>query len=154
MISGKISDLKRYYPVNPAFEFISKFLDEYQAQPKESGEYEILPGRLKAIVATNELDDADTKNFEAHRKYADVQVIVKGTERIDWAYLGNCGAMVSEEYSKGGDIAFYEDPEFSSAVTLYEGEFMVMFPEDAHKPCVKPCENAQPATKIVFKVLL
>ncbi len=154
MISGKMTDFNRYYSVDPSFEAAHKFYNEFVAEPKESGEYVIIPDKLKAIVSTNDLGDADTKNFEAHRAYADIQVIVKGTERIDWADLDTCGAVVSEEYSKGGDIAFYEDPEFVSEVTLYEGGFMVMFPEDAHKPCVKPCENAAPATKIVFKVKL
>ncbi len=154
MISGKISDLKRYYPLHPAFEFVSKFMEEYQAEPKDNGEYEILPGRLKAIIATNEMGDAETKKFEAHKKYADVQVIVKGTERIDWADLENCTDMVSEEYSTGGDIAFYNDPEFVSKVILDEGEFMIMFPEDAHKPCVKAGDTADTVKKIVFKVLL
>lgn len=155
MISGKIADLKRYYPLHPAFEFVDKFLQEYMADPKPDGSYEILPGRLTAGIATNEMADAQTKDFEAHKKFADVQVIMKGTERIDWADLDTCTEMVSEEYSKGGDIAFYKDPEFVSKVILDEGEFMIMFPEDAHKPCVKPTADAsQPVTKIVFKVLL
>ena len=154
MITGKMSDFNRYYSIDPAFEAAHKFYEEYKTQPKEIGEYVLIPDKLKAIVSLNELGDACTKNFEAHRAYADIQVVVKGAERIDWADLDTCGAVVSEEFSKGGDIAFYEDPEFPSAVTLYEDCFMIMFPEDAHKPCVKPCENAQPSTKIIFKVKL
>ena len=154
MISGKISDLKRYFSVHPAFEFVGKFMDEYMAEPKADGGYEILPGRLKANISTYETGAAETKKFEAHRKYADVQVIVKGAERIDWADIDSCTDMVSEEYSTGGDIAFYNDPEYVSQVRLNAGEFMVMFPEDAHKPCVNAGEEAQTVTKIVFKVLL
>lgn len=154
MISGKISDLKRYYSVHPAFEFVGKFMEEYMAEPKDDGSYEILPGRLKANISTYETGKAETKKFEAHKKYADVQVVVKGTERIDWADVDSCTDMVSEEYSTVGDIAFYNDPAYVSEVRLGAGEFMVMFPEDAHKPCINAGAESQTVTKIVFKVLL
>lgn len=42
----------------------------------------------------------------------------------------------SEEYSKGGDIAFYSGDEHMR-VTLSAGEFLILFPGDAHKPCIR-----------------
>ncbi len=154
MISGKISDLKRYFSVHPAMEFIDRFMQEYLAEPKPDGSYEIIPGRLKAGISSYETAAAEGKKLEAHKAFADVQVIVKGTERIDWADLSKCTDMVSEEYSKGGDIAFYSDPEYVSSVVLETGMFMVMFPEDAHKPCVMAGDKPEAVTKIVFKILL
>ncbi len=154
MVSGKIADLKRYYSLHPAMEFIDKFMQEYMAEPKPDGGYEIIPGRLKATVSSYETGKAEEKRFEAHKKFADVQVIVKGAERIDWADLSVCTDMLSEEYSKGGDIAFYAEPKFLSKVTLKTAMFMVMFPEDAHKPCVMAGNTPEAVTKIVFKVLL
>ncbi len=154
MISGKIADLKRYYSVHPAMEFIDKFMQEYTADPKPDGGCDIIPGRLKASISSYETGKAEEKLFEAHKKFADVQVVVKGNERIDWADLSVCTDTVSEEYSKGGDIAFYADPKYLSSVTLETGMFMMMFPEDAHKPCVMAGEAPEAVTKIVFKVLL
>lgn len=42
----------------------------------------------------------------------------------------------SEEYSKGGDIAFYSGDEHMR-VTLSAGEFLILFPGDANKPCIR-----------------
>ncbi len=154
MISGKIEDLKRYFSLHPTMEFVDKFLAEYSAEPKPDGGYEIIPGRLNANIQSYKTGSAEEKRFEAHRKFADVQVVVKGNERIDWADLSVCTDVISEEYSKGGDIAFYADPKYLSSVTLETGMFMVMFPEDAHKPCVMAGNEPESVTKIVFKVLL
>ncbi len=154
MIYGKITDLKRYAPLSPAFEAAQKFVEEYMSEPKADGSYELIPGLLTASVATNELGEAGDKLFEAHRAYADIQVVLKGEERIDCADIAGCTDMVSEEFSKGGDIAFYKDPEIVSSLVLGAGMFTVLYPEDAHKPCVKTGEGAQIATKVVFKVKL
>lgn len=73
--------------------------------------------------------------LEAHRKYADLQAVLEGEERIDWVPLGSLREE-SEEYSKGGDIAFYSGGEHMR-VTLSAGEFLILFPGDAHKPCIR-----------------
>lgn len=154
MISGKVSDLKLYFTLNPCLEYVEKFLQEYFAQPKPDGDYEIIPGRLKASIATYETVESSTRNFEAHRQFCDVQVILKGNECIEWADIDSCTEQISEEYSKGGDIAFYAEPALSSSVALSSGMFLVARPEDAHKPCIIASDKSEQVTKVVFKIKL
>ena len=51
MISGKMADFNRYYSIDPSFEAAHKFYEEYKAQPKECGEYVVIPDKLKAILS-------------------------------------------------------------------------------------------------------
>ena len=79
---------------------------------------------LTAICALRRI-----KNTPTFRRF------LEGEERIDWAPLGSLREE-SEEYSKGGDIAFYSGDEHMR-VTLSAGEFLILFPGDAHKPCIR-----------------
>lgn len=154
MIYGKISDMPLYFSCNPQLEAAYNFLTEYMNSPKPDGGYEVEQGVLNVNISTYVPSEAETKRFEAHRKYADIQVVLNGTERIDCANIDACTDMLSEEYSKGGDIAFYADPQYYSKVVLEKGMFLFLMPHDAHKPCIAPDESGAKVTKAVFKVLL
>ncbi|MBQ5824981.1 MAG: YhcH/YjgK/YiaL family protein [Clostridia bacterium] len=154
MIAGKIEDLKIYSSVCPEFENIYSFVKEYFDAPKADGSYELIPDKLSANIATYNTGDAATKNLEAHRRYADVQIVLKGAERIDWAHISTCTDEISEEFSKGGDIGFYADPEYVSSMVLDAGTFVYLLPEDAHKPCVNAGADSAEVTKVVFKIKL
>lgn len=154
MIAGKIEDLKTYCSVCPEFENIYDFVKEYFASPKADGSYELIPDKLTANISTYTTGDAATKNLEAHRRYADVQIVLKGAERIDWAHITACTDEISEEFSKGGDIGFYADPEYVSSMVLDAGTFVYLLPEDAHKPCVNAGADSAEVTKVVFKIKL
>ena len=54
-------------------------------------------------------------------------------------------------YSESGDITFYEDPELSGEVLLNAGDYIVLAPEDAHKPRLVAGKK-MPVKKIVIKV--
>lgn len=86
---------------------------------------------------------------EAHRTYADIQVVLEGTERIGVAPLSDMTEEV--EARPEGDIWFYHgDVDY---VTLVPGRFAVLFPQDAHAPCIA-VEKPQQVKKCVFKVKL
>lgn len=154
MITGKIDDLKLYYSVCPEFEKVYEFVKSYFENPKADGSYELIADKLNANIATYNTGAAETKQLEAHRRYADVQIVLKGAERIDWAHISDCKVELSEEFSKGGDIGFYADPEYVSSILLDAGTFVYLLPEDAHKPCVNAGAQSAEVTKVVFKVKL
>ena len=67
---------------------------------------------------------------EAHRKYLDIQYIVKGKEVVGYAPLEACTEEVA--FSEENDIGRYSGP--FSYITINEGICYVAFPEDAHMP--------------------
>lgn len=92
----------------------------------------------------------DENRFETHKKYFDVQYVVEGME-----YCGVCGRQelgaLAVPYDAENDVEFYEEPENCGKVFLNAGDFIVLAPEDAHKPRCAVGEGI-PIKKIVIKV--
>ncbi|MBP5551794.1 MAG: YhcH/YjgK/YiaL family protein [Spirochaetales bacterium] len=92
----------------------------------------------------------DDNRFETHEKYFDVQYVIEGME-----FCGVCKreelGPVAVAYDEENDIEFYEEPAFYGKVFLNAGDFIVLAPEDAHKPrCA--VDKQIPIKKIVIKV--
>jgi len=67
--------------------------------------------------------------WEAHRRYIDLQYLISGTERIGYSQLSK---MTHGEYNPEKDfLALAGSGDF---VTLNAGDFMLLFPEEAHMP--------------------
>ncbi len=126
MIICPWKDIKKYASLLPgieeAFDAVNA-LTEYENKKT----YPLSDGNrfFVAAQATKEPDVA-----EAHRKYLDIQYIVKGKEVVGWADLDACKCVT--EFNEEKDIGMYEgDFEY---ITINEGICYVAFPEDAHMP--------------------
>jgi YhcH/YjgK/YiaL family protein len=73
--------------------------------------------------------------FEAHQRYADVHCIIAGTEEIIVNDLSKVTEI--EAYSKEKDIGFYQG-ESGTVCILKPGDFLVCFPQDAHRVAIAP----------------
>ena len=125
MIICPWKDIKKYAPLLPgieeAFDAVNALTDyEEKTYPLSDG------NRFFVAVGTTKAPDV----AEAHRKYLDIQYIVKGKEVVGWADLADC--KIVGEFNEEKDIGKYEgDFEY---ITIYEGICYVAFPEDAHMP--------------------
>ena len=89
----------------------------------------------------------DNCRFEAHKKYADIQILLSGTERLDYS---TSKGHITESYDENRDVMFAEAKETASVI-LDGTNFVMYFPEELHKPqmCV---DNPEKIKKIVVKV--
>lgn len=87
--------------------------------------------------------------YEAHKKYTDLHYILEGVEGI--ATAAPSALTETSAYVEAKDIMFFEGPE-DGRYYLKPGQFMVCFPEDAHKVAMMK-DNPAPIKKIVFKIL-
>lgn len=86
--------------------------------------------------------------YEAHRNYIDLHYIVRGVERIA---TSDISALTTEvPYSEEKDIGFLTG-EADGYYDLKPGQFMVCFPNDAHKVAIMKDQPA-PIDKVVFKI--
>jgi len=87
--------------------------------------------------------------YETHDHYFDIQFVISGEENFGYEKRENL--QVSEEYNTIKDVTFYHDPEVSGSVILRSGDFIIVAPEDAHKP--KPYVTAPGSVKkVVVKI--
>lgn len=125
MIICPWKDIKKYAPLLPGIE---EAFDAVNAlESFEPATYNLSDGNRFMVMAGTTIAPGAA---EAHRKYLDVQYIVKGQEVMGWADLAAC--KPETEFSEEKDIGMYSG-DFTFH-TIPEGICYVAFPEDAHMP--------------------
>ena len=112
----------------------------------EAGRYEFDGGFF--LVQKGETKPMSEGTFEAHRKYADVQIVLEGSEEIAWADLGDL--KEDGEYNGDNDKAAYTGAE-DNVMMITAGMCYIAFPHDGHK-AVRHTSRQQSYTKIVMKL--
>lgn len=124
------------------------FLRRGELKEMPEGWYELGEG-VRASVQRYVTREAVELSFETHEKFYDVQYVVEGKEFM--GVSGRKGLVAKTEYDAENDITFYEEPELSGRVLLEAGDYIVLGPEDAHKPrCL--AGEATAVVKVVVKV--
>lgn len=125
---------------------VSNFLQEQDVNTIPIGRYDLEDG---CYVNVDEYDTRENYNFEVHRKYIDVHLMVDGEEEIFYAPLSHGSENVA--YDEEKDVAFYIcDNGPHSKIGLVSGEAVVLFPEEIHAPC--NFERKRHNRKLVFKI--
>ena len=156
MIVDTLGHLELYRGLHPGLDRGLEALRRLSGTPPATdGRHELEGEDLFAGVSTYVTGDPAGKPFEAHRKYIDIQAVLTGRELLYWAPLD--GLLPRTGYSEAEDIATFEDPPAGGTcvgVPLAPGAFVVLFPQDAHKPgCVpSPAGGEGTVRKLVIKV--
>ena len=111
------------------------------------GSHPIDGDALFVNIAAYTTGPEETRSWEAHKDYLDIHVLSEGEEYIDLGFLESmtCGA-----YHKDSD---YQEVTGTARarVLMRPGDFLICYPEDAHKPGIAAGEPA-PLKKGIFKV--
>jgi biofilm protein TabA len=134
----------------------------------EKGGWEGLPIRrhpidgdkVFALFSEYETKAPENCRYETHRSYIDIQMLISGREYI--MVRGAAGLPVSTpwtpdiEFLDGGDAVEGEAPKGVITdihrIALVPGIAVVLFPEEAHKPCMRILEKSETVHKVVLKV--
>lgn len=127
MILCPWKDIKRYEAVIPHLQEAVAFLEKLE--DLTPAEYPLPHGVVKIQQGTTHVLD-ETK-LEAHRKYLDIQLVLKGREMFGWADLDTL--TPSTPFSVEKDVGFYTGK--SVPITVDAGYCYVLYPEDGHAPC-------------------
>ena len=129
------------------YRFACSFLQQNDFSALAPGRYEVNDFLYYLIQRYTAKPRAEAA-FEAHRRYADIQYLVSGTEAIGFCPVADLTPLTPFDTEK--DFGKYADPAQYSEVILRGGEFGLFLPRDAHKPSYHP--DGQPAAE-VFKVV-
>jgi YhcH/YjgK/YiaL family protein len=144
MIISGLKDVKFYADLFPkckkGFDFLTTLSDQTPEQ-----KYEIQDG-IWASVFTAAAKDIKNCKLEKHNEYIDIQFVIKGIEVIGMKTDGQFGNAIAD-YDKSKDIIFFDaQPDYS--VKLKEGDFAVIFTDEAHAPE----SSGSPVKKVVVKI--
>ncbi len=99
------------------------------------GRYPIEGSQSYLLIQEMETRPVSVTRHEAHRVYADVQIVLEGNERFGVAPVDPEFLPVEDKY-EASDIAFYDVPANESFVDVSAGMFVVFYPGEFHRPCV------------------
>ena len=148
MIIDNIRNKARYLASHPELESVFAVLESL-TEESEIGRYDVSEKAFVNLAKyTNKTEDVC--RFEGHAVYADVQYMVKGREVID--VCDGAGETMNEDRLATDDICFYNTPAKYTRVTLHDGDFVLIYPGEAHRPCVGegnvPCAVVKAVAKI------
>lgn len=148
MIIDKIENLDFYGDLGENFKLGFDFIVSKDLDNLECGRYNLSD---EVYVNIQEYDTKleNTAQFEAHLKYADIQYIISGEEKL--GYVNNENFEVTTEYNEEKDIVFGNSKGKEVFFTAKKGDFLVFFPQDAHKPSIAIAEPSK-VKKLVVKV--
>ncbi len=151
MIYDTLHNARLYEGLGPGFQRAFAYLTSNDLAALAPGRYDIDGNQVYLMIQEPELKAWDQGRWEAHRRYADIQLVLAGSERIGFCSVSS--APVETPYSPENDILFYQEMPGNEAL-VRAGEMMILFPQDAHKPCIRPHGGGDKVRKAVVKVLL
>ncbi len=156
MIYDTLDNTALYYSVHPLFKEAFKFLKDFDsAGYSESTKISLIGNELRAGVDFYATTAAESKKWEAHRNYIDIQCVFSGQELCGVAPVKNL--TETDAYNPEKDVLFLKETKDSSPVyvPLEPGRFAVFFPGDAHKPGLHNQEDRRSdIIKVVVKIIL
>jgi len=129
----KVEFAKQYHKNTAVWDKAFTFLKEQKLDGLAPGKYPIDGDNVYATVTEAPLKEFEKSNWESHRKYIDLQYVIKGKEKIGVAQAAK--ATVTKPYDEKTDLVNYTaDGKFYVA---QPGYFFLFFPQNAHRPSIK-----------------
>ena len=149
MIIGNIHHLQSWLP-----EELRQAIVHLQANVTDEtpeGKYDIDGNRLFYLISENMTEPFAERRAEYHARYLDIQVVLKGQEGMSFSVLP--AGKPDTDWLADKDIAFLPEGGEEKMVVMSEGDFVVFYPGEVHKPL---CAVGQPAKvrKAVVKLLV
>lgn len=91
---------------------------------------------------------ANSKNFELHKQFIDVHVLIKGQEIMGFAN----GELTVTDLSMSDNDVYFGTTRDGRYIALNEGELAVFYPGEIHKPLCHIEGEPQQVKKVVIKI--
>ena len=149
MIVGNIHHLQSWLPeeLRQAIEYIKANVTE----ATEKGKHEIDGSRLFYLISEDMTEPFEKRRAEYHARYLDIQIVLKGQEGMTFSVLP--AGKPDTDWLADKDIAFLAEGEQEKTLILNEGDFVVFYPQEVHKPLCAVGAPA-PVRKAVVELLV
>lgn len=149
MIFGNIKDLQEYSFLEDKVRACFAYAAEHDLAAWEKGSHEIDGERLFVNIVEYTTTVPEERFWEAHQKYLDLHLMLRGNEQIDLNFIQN---MALKEFVEKDDF-LPMDGEKNSSVILRDGDFLICYPADGHRTAVA-VDGPETIKKAIFKILI
>lgn len=149
MILDTLKNKEQYASLHPRFKAVFDYIDTHDLASMELGRHDIDGDNIFVMVQEIELRPREQARLELHRKYIDIQLVLRGPEEVfGWSEKKDC-LTAETEFDEAKDIQFFTDKP-QCFYTVREGQFSILYPEDGHAPML----GEGVVKKCIFKILL
>ncbi len=145
MVLDRLDALEKYEGIGENFPAAVAFVRNTDLKALKPGTYEIDGRKVYVMVQENHLT-VHPMVFEAHAKYADIQVVLEGDEKMGWGYEGKLDPLDEAKDFRTCSEVRYE------TVVVHPGQFAIFLPGEMHAPGYA-VEGEGDCRKLVIKVL-
>ena len=132
MIFDTLKNLPAYRNLAPqAVELLLEALPGFSAD-SPNGKTVLIEDKLFILIQRYESFPPAEGNYEVHRNFVDLQMLLDGKEEI--YYTGNDTLECTKPYDAEKDFAMYAVDENKTILTMEPGNFAIFLPEEKHLP--------------------
>lgn len=147
MIFGNLKYADKYDFLTEKIKACFTYAREHDLTTYEKGGYKINGDEFFVNIENYATVKREERFWEAHKAYLDIHILVKGEETIDINFIEN---MKLGEYKEADDFLPMEG-DMQASVILKPGDFLICYPEDAHRTGVIATKVSD-LKKGIFKV--
>ena len=147
MILAKNEAARDYLGIHPNLDLALERINPEFLNTLGDSRVEIVPGEVWCTKFTYETIPDEESFFEAHEKFLDIHMMLSGSERVEISDPADLEQFRNEPQN---DFFAYHG-EGRHKLVLAPGDFLVVWPQDAHKIKMQLGEP-ETVTKAVFKI--
>ena len=149
MIKDQLKNAELYSALSRRFAVAFEYISTTNLSTLENGRHEILGSEVYAAISEYQTKPESEAKWESHKKYADIQIVISGEEKMGYAPLDTM--KIKDEYNAEKDITILTGS--GEYVVAQPGSFVVFMPHDAHQPGVSIGAGSA-IKKVVLKVMV
>jgi biofilm protein TabA len=138
---------KQYHNNKAVWDKVVLFLKNTNLDTISVGKHAIDGDNAYAIITEGPSKELNKAGWESHKKYIDLQYVIKGKERIDVVNIDK--ATVTKPYDEAKDGAAYTAE--GTSYFAEPGTFYLFFSQDVHRPNIK-VNGFDTVKKLVIKI--
>lgn len=138
MIAGNIHHLQGW--LSPELCEAIEHIKAHVTDATPLGKHDIDGNRLFYLISEDSTEPFADRRAEYHAKYLDIQIVLKGQEGMTFSTLP--AGKPDTDWLADKDIAFLPEGVQEKTLVLSEGDFVVFWPGEVHKPL---CAVGKPA---------
>ncbi|MBL8828632.1 MAG: YhcH/YjgK/YiaL family protein [Planctomycetaceae bacterium] len=148
MIFDRLANSNLYVPLHRGFAQAFEFLRRADLATLAEGRHDVDGDRLYVLIATAAGRGHDGAKMEAHRRYVDIQYVIRGTDEIGLKPTQEC-SDVELAYDDKRDVALWRDRP-TNWLSVPPGSFTIFWPDDGHAPLGSTQETLKAVCKVAI----